>query len=60
MRARITVLFEYKEVGFEIDEELERLLHKEIECEVDYGAAAVSDPSLGRIDLPQISRDSVS
>lgn len=60
VRARIEVLSEYKEGGFELDEELKRLREREIECDVDYNATAVSDPSLGRIDLPQISGDSVN
>ncbi|KAL0898928.1 hypothetical protein Bca101_082889 [Brassica carinata] len=60
VRARIEALSEYKEGGFEIDEELESLRHKEIECEVDYSTAAVSEHSIGRINLPQISDDSIS
>lgn len=37
VRARIEALSEYKDGGFEIDDELKRLHRKEIECEVDYG-----------------------
>ncbi|KAG2282822.1 hypothetical protein Bca4012_051479 [Brassica carinata] len=53
-------LSEYKEGGFEIDEELARLRDKEIEFDIDYGAATVYDPSLDRIDLPQSSEDSIN
>ncbi|KAH0922631.1 hypothetical protein HID58_022649 [Brassica napus] len=53
VRARIEALSENKEGGFEIDEELARLKDKEIEFNIDYGAAVVSDPSLDCIDLPQ-------
>lgn len=60
VRARIEVLSEYKDGRFEIDDELKRLRRREIECEVDYSAAAVSDPSLSRIGLPQISDDSIN
>ena len=60
VRARSEALSEYKEGGFEIDEELARLRDKEIEFDIDYGAATVSDPSLDRIDLPQSSEDSIN
>ncbi|KAG2266897.1 hypothetical protein Bca4012_075625 [Brassica carinata] len=38
----------------------ERLKDLEISLEVDYGLASVSDPSLSRLDLPEISGDSVN
>ncbi|KAF2564102.1 hypothetical protein F2Q70_00017668 [Brassica cretica] len=60
VRARSEALSEYKEGGFEIDEELARLRDKEIEFDIDYGAATVYDPSLDRIDLPQSSEDSIN
>lgn len=60
VRAKIKVLSEYQEGGFELKEELERLRQKETNCDVDYRAAAVSHPSLGRIELPEVSGDSVN
>ena len=60
MRARIEALTEYNEGGFELKAELERLKDLEISLEVDYGLASVSDPSLSRLDLPDISVDSVN
>ena len=60
MRARIEALTEYNEGGFELKAELERLKDLEISLEVDYGLASVSDPSLSRLDLPEISGDSVN
>ncbi|KAH0862438.1 hypothetical protein HID58_079649 [Brassica napus] len=59
-RARIEALIEYNEGGFELEAELERLKDLEVSLEVDYGLASVSDPSLSRLDLPEISRDSVN
>ena len=50
VRDRIQALQEYKEGGFEIDEELARLKDKEIEFDIDYGTATVSNPSLDRIN----------
>ncbi|XP_013630145.1 PREDICTED: uncharacterized protein LOC106335987 [Brassica oleracea var. oleracea] len=55
VRARIEALTEYNEGGFELKAELERLKDLEISLEVDYGLASVSDPSLSRLDLPDIS-----
>ncbi|XP_048619866.1 uncharacterized protein LOC106354951 [Brassica napus] len=60
VRARIEALTEYNEGGFEFEVELERLKDLDISLEVDYGLALVSDPSLSRLDLPEISGDSVS
>ncbi|KAF3489534.1 hypothetical protein F2Q69_00052228 [Brassica cretica] len=57
--ARIEALTEYNEGGFELEAELESLKDLEISLEVDYGLASVSDPSLSRLDLPEISRVSV-
>ncbi|KAH0899586.1 hypothetical protein HID58_049154 [Brassica napus] len=59
-RARIEALTEYNEGGFEIEAELEHLKDLEVSLEVDYGLASVSDPSLSRLDLPEISGDSVN
>ncbi|KAG2247382.1 hypothetical protein Bca52824_087010 [Brassica carinata] len=60
VRARIEALTEYNEGGFELKAELERLKDLEISLEVDYGLASVSDPSLSRLDLPEIFVDSVN
>lgn len=60
VRAKIEVLSEYQEGGFEPEEELEWLWQKETDCDVDYGAAVVLDSSLGRIELPEVSGDSVN
>ncbi|KAF3541155.1 hypothetical protein F2Q69_00020968 [Brassica cretica] len=59
-RARIEALTEYSEGGFELEAELERLKDLEISLDVDYGLASVSDFSLGRLDLPEISGDLVN
>ncbi|KAH0879543.1 hypothetical protein HID58_066937 [Brassica napus] len=59
-RARIKALTEYSEGGFELEAELERLKYLEVSLDVDYGLASVSDPSLGLLDLPEISGDSVN
>ena len=59
-RARIEALTEYSEGGFELREELERLKDLEVSLDVNYGLAAVSDLSLGRLDLPEISGDLVN
>ncbi|KAF3571096.1 hypothetical protein F2Q69_00059577 [Brassica cretica] len=59
LRARIETMSEYIEGGFELDEEFERLRGQEISLDLDYGLASVSDPSLSRIELPEISGDSV-
>ena len=59
-RARIEALTEYSEGGFELEAELERLKDLEVSFDVDYGLASVSDPSIGRLDLPEISGDSVN
>ena len=59
-RARIEALTEYNEGGFELEAELERLKDLEVLLEVDYGLASVSDPSLSRLDLLEISGDSVN
>ncbi|KAF3513825.1 hypothetical protein F2Q69_00005375 [Brassica cretica] len=50
----------YSEGGFELEAELERLKDLEVSLDVDYGLALVSGPSLGRLDLPEISGDSVN
>lgn len=60
MRACIEVLSEYMEGGFDIDEELACLRSQENSCDIDYALAAVSDTSLGRIDLPAISEESIN
>ncbi|KAH0904805.1 hypothetical protein HID58_044308 [Brassica napus] len=60
VRACIEALTEYNEGGFELEAELERLKDLEISLEVDYGLASVSDLSLSRLDIPQISGDSVN
>ncbi|KAF3566457.1 hypothetical protein DY000_02015944 [Brassica cretica] len=59
VRARIEALTEYSEGGFELEEELGRLKDREISLDLDYGVASVSDPSLSRLDLPEVSGDSV-
>ncbi|KAH0892804.1 LOW QUALITY PROTEIN: hypothetical protein HID58_055233 [Brassica napus] len=59
-RACIEALTEYSEGGFELEAELERLKDLEVSLDVDYDLASVSDPSLGRLDLPEISGDSVN
>ena len=59
-RARIEALTEYSEGGFELEAELERLKDLEVSLDVDYGLASVSDPSLGLLDLPEISGGSVN
>ncbi|KAG2323733.1 hypothetical protein Bca4012_037981 [Brassica carinata] len=46
--------------GFDIDEELACLRSQENSCDIDYALAAVSDTSLGRIDLPAISEESIN
>ncbi|KAF3608670.1 hypothetical protein DY000_02048801 [Brassica cretica] len=46
------------EGDYELEEELERLKCQEVSLDVDYGLASVSDPSLSRLGLPQISGDS--
>ncbi|KAF3595192.1 hypothetical protein DY000_02027217 [Brassica cretica] len=61
--ARVSLAKEYEgyiEGGFELEAELERLKDLEISLEVDYGLASVSDISLGCLDLPEISGDSVN
>lgn len=60
VRARIKVLSEYKEGGFEIDEELARLRSHENSCDIDYALTAVSDTSLRQIDLPAISEELIN
>ncbi|KAG2275676.1 hypothetical protein Bca52824_058231 [Brassica carinata] len=47
------------EGGFELEEELGRLKDREISLDLDYGVASVSDPSLSRLDLPEVSGDLV-
>ncbi|KAH0868596.1 hypothetical protein HID58_075618 [Brassica napus] len=59
-RAPIEALTEYSEGGFKLEAELERLKDLEVSLDIDYGLASVSDPSLGRLDLPEISGDSVN
>ncbi|KAH0897336.1 LOW QUALITY PROTEIN: hypothetical protein HID58_046904 [Brassica napus] len=59
VRARIEALTEYSEGGFELEEELGRLKDREISLDLDYGVASVSEPSLSRLDLPEVSGDSV-
>ena len=59
VRARIEALTEYNEGGFELEEELERLRDQEISLDVDYGLASVSDLSLSRLELTEVSGDSV-
>ncbi|KAF3488201.1 hypothetical protein F2Q69_00054538 [Brassica cretica] len=59
-RAPIEALTEYSEGGFKLEAELERLKDLEVSLDVDYGLASVSDPSLGCLDLPEISGDSVN
>ncbi|KAF3500256.1 hypothetical protein F2Q69_00044774 [Brassica cretica] len=61
--ARVSLAKEYEggfdcsqgEGGFELEAELERLKDLEVLLDVDYGLASVSDLSLGRLDLPEIS-----
>ena len=36
-----------------------RLKDRETSLDLDYGVASVSDPSLSRLDLPEVSSDSV-
>ncbi|KAJ4894763.1 Uncharacterized protein Rs2_21557 [Raphanus sativus] len=57
---RIEALTEYNEGGFELEEEVERLKHHETSLEIDYGLAAVYDTSLRRLDLHQVSDDSIN
>ncbi|KAF3513955.1 hypothetical protein F2Q69_00001595 [Brassica cretica] len=59
VRARIEALTEYSEGGFELEEELGRLRDQEISLGLDYGIASVSDPSLSRLELPEVSGDLV-
>ncbi|KAF3504539.1 hypothetical protein F2Q69_00044776 [Brassica cretica] len=59
-RARIEALTKYNEGGFKLEAELERLKDLEVSLDVDYGLASVSDLYLGRLDLPEISGDSVN
>ncbi|KAF3583268.1 hypothetical protein F2Q69_00028393 [Brassica cretica] len=59
-RARIEALTESSEGGFELEAELERFKDLEVSLDVDYGLASVSDPSLGRLDISEISGDSVN
>ena len=59
VRARIEALTEYNKGGFELEEELERLRYQEVSLDVDYGLASVSDPSLSRLELPEVAGDSV-
>ena len=59
VRARIEALTECIEGGFELEEELERLKDQEISLDVDYGLASGSDSSLSRLELPEVSGDSV-
>ncbi|KAF3572646.1 hypothetical protein F2Q69_00059576 [Brassica cretica] len=59
VRARIEALTEYIEGGFELEEELGHLRDREITLDLDYGVASVSDPSLSRLELPEVSGDSV-
>ena len=59
VRARIEALTEYSKGGFELEEELGRLKDREISLDLDYGVASVSEPSLSRLDLPEVSGDSV-
>ncbi|KAF3599470.1 hypothetical protein F2Q69_00035503 [Brassica cretica] len=59
VRARIESLTEYSEGGFELEEELGRLRDREISLDLDYGVASVSDPSLSRVELPEVSGDLV-
>ncbi|KAL0650452.1 hypothetical protein Bca4012_093143 [Brassica carinata] len=59
VRARIEALTEYSEGGFGLEEELGRLRDQEISLGLDYGVASVSDPSLSRLELPEISGDLV-
>ncbi|KAF2616759.1 hypothetical protein F2Q68_00039914 [Brassica cretica] len=59
VRARIEAVTEYSEGGFELEEELGRLRDREISLDLDYGLASVSDPSLSRLELPEVSGDSV-
>ena len=51
---------EYNKGCFELEEELERLRYQEVSLDVDYGLALVSDPSLSRLELPEVSGDSVN
>ncbi|KAF2541226.1 hypothetical protein F2Q68_00029534 [Brassica cretica] len=59
VRARIEALTEYSEGGFELEEELVRIKDREISLDLDYDVSSVSDLSLSRIDLPEVSGDSV-
>ncbi|KAF2547433.1 hypothetical protein F2Q70_00021155 [Brassica cretica] len=59
VQARIEALTVYSEGGFELEEELERLRDQEISLDVDYGLASVSDLSLSRLELTEVSGDSV-
>ncbi|KAH0901675.1 LOW QUALITY PROTEIN: hypothetical protein HID58_041178 [Brassica napus] len=56
---RIEALTEYSEGGFEVEEELVRIKDREISLDLDYDVSSVSDLSLSRIDLPEVSVDLV-
>ncbi|KAJ4902001.1 Uncharacterized protein Rs2_15952 [Raphanus sativus] len=60
VRARIKALTGYNEGGFELEEEVSFLKRPEISLEVDFGAASVSDTSLRRLDIPQVSDDLIN
>ncbi|KAL0864818.1 hypothetical protein Bca101_043936 [Brassica carinata] len=60
VKAKIDVISEYLDGGFELEEELARLRRREISCYVNLGAVAVSDSSLGSIELSEVSDDSVN
>lgn len=60
VRANIEALTEYSEGGFELEEEVAHLKGVEMSLEIDYGMAAMSDDSTRRLDLPQVSDDSIN
>ncbi|KAJ4901840.1 Uncharacterized protein Rs2_15791 [Raphanus sativus] len=60
VRANIEALTEYSKGGFELEEEVAHLKGVETSLEIDYGMAAMSDDSTRRLDLPQVSDDSIN
>ena len=57
--ANIDLLNELKDGGLTVDAELARLKEMEKDCEGLVTLATVSDWSISKLDLPQVSKDSV-
>ncbi|KAL0846939.1 hypothetical protein Bca101_020185 [Brassica carinata] len=60
VRAKIDVLSEYLDGGFELEEKLAQLREREVNCDVDLRAVMVSDSSLESLELPGVSDDSIN